>query len=301
MVTILTKEDLDDVLKLVDNLTKRVVELEHKVNLLNSRDENVEQHSWTEPESLNQMTRSILWNPSISADDYIFTRIGNEVTNISQDEIESWKSQGTPWIFKNIYLTYATDEDKQLERDLMRKYNLEGHKYRLNILMRKSSEFRNKLIQFLDLFIEDHSYYVVDNCESTDTHSKFSCMKNTHEKVELPIIQVIETIPEFRERYMCCRKALGEYLCGSTLNATNEMSLILQQVYEELYITYGWVRDQSQKEFRNKIGRKPESTVELLSVDETFGEIFLNLLEEFTDRYIECNRNNDNENNSCPM
>lgn len=300
MLQIVTQEDLDKVLATIDELTKKIGQLEYQIELLKdqreiSSDQIIEDNS----------NRSIIWDVSIPADKYVFTRIQNEVSGLDEESFNTWRSKGTSWIIKNIFFKYASYEDEKMFKELMKNYNLKGHKYRLNILMRRSEEFRKIFISYLDTFIEHQNEKIrIDTIsENIITPYTDDLDINDHENNS-------DDLNNFQNRYKVCIDKMKKFIHSNSsdpfVDPFKEISNLFSIVYGKLKNTYGWVHEQSKKEFVRQFDRRPNSALEMISVDETFRPIFLNLFEEEVDKYIhihqdksrqDCNEYNDD----CPM
>lgn len=271
MLSVLTQEDLAEVLSKIEKLTVRISTLEREIQDLKEQ----------KPQSLDtsdiiEENASIIYDASIPADQYVFGRLQNEIPDLNPDTLNKWRNKKVPWILKNIFFRYASDEDELMLKELMNKYNLHGHKYRLNILMRRSEEFRRIFIEYLNRFILEHNNRIEEDqqIESTST-----------------LVIDTQTVDiQFQNRYNEYIHKIKEFIHDNnkdcSIDVYHEISLLLKRVYSNLKKTYGWVPEQTEKEFIRVFDRRPESSIEMLSQDAVFGTIFLNLLDDEIDSYI---------------
>lgn len=196
-------------------------------------------------------------------DDYIRDRLQSEVS----DSVVVLEFDDNPdrWICNNI-IAALSDNERIFAKSLLDYYNLNSYHDKgraLAIICKKN----NKMMKI----VIDHVSEIIDefNSSSADNHDH---------------VVAIQLIDGWDVRYPKYLKKLR--IISNNLKQPHLIDDVLHEIYSDLKSVYGWVYEASNKSFLHNYQRYPSSTSELLSVDEEFGHVFLNLLESRVDAIV---------------
>lgn len=195
-------------------------------------------------------------------DDYIRDRLQSEVGDSAV--LLEFDDNPDRWIINHI-VDALTESERTFAKSLVDYYNIRRyHEPRsLDFICKKNKKMMKIVI--------DHVSEIINEFKSAST------------KNDNPVV-AIKLVDGWDVRYPKYLKKLR--IISNNLKQPHLIDDVLHQIYSDLKSVYGWVYEVSNKDFVHNYQRYPSSTSELLSVDEEFGYVFLNLLESRVDAIV---------------